>query len=160
MCSITIRDPVVAAPRLFPALSVERRKQGSVPAPPATPDVARQALTISNALSRDHRAYFGRGPDTVRTVIQKGHVISFLEGIYTPLERSLLDADKHDLVMEARLAYQQIRREDFTSIVETTTGRTVRAFLSQNHVAPDIAVEIFVLETERDEPPDATPGTL
>jgi uncharacterized protein YbcI len=120
----------------------------------STNNAARQALTISNALSRDHRQHFGRGPESVRTVIQKSYVISFLEGIYSPLEKSLIDADKEDLVMESRLAYQQIRREAFTSVVEGATGQTVRAFLSQNHVAPDIAVEIFVLETNGDEPSD------
>jgi uncharacterized protein YbcI len=117
-------------------------------------DLAHQALAISNALSRDHRVHFGRGPETIRTVIQKGFVISILEGIYTPLERTLLDADKHEIVMDARLAYQHVRRDHFSSFVEETTGRSVRAFLSQNHVAPDIAAEIFVLEPRDEEPSD------
>jgi hypothetical protein len=31
-------------------------------------------------------------------------------------------------------------------MVEEITGCKVRAFLSQNHIAPDLAAEIFVLE--------------
>ncbi len=120
-----------------------------------TQELARHALAISNALNRSHREYFGRGPETVRTVIQRGYVITFLEGIYTPLEKSLIDADKVELVMESRHSYQQVRREQFKAVVEGITGRKVRAFLSQNHVAPDIAVEIFVLAPDGDEPADA-----
>jgi hypothetical protein len=33
-------------------------------------------------------------------------------------------------------------------------GPKVRAFLSQNHFAPDIAAEMFLLEAEPDEPSD------
>jgi uncharacterized protein YbcI len=113
--------------------------------------VARQAQSIralSAATTATTATIFDHGPESIRTVIQKGYVISFLEGIYTPLERTLIDADRRELVMEARLAYQQVRREEFSSVVHEATGRTVRAFLSQNHVDPGIAVEIFVLEHE------------
>ena len=37
-------------------------------------------------------------------------------------------------------------RERFTEAVESITGRKVVAFMSQVHFAPDMAVEIFVLE--------------
>jgi uncharacterized protein YbcI len=39
-------------------------------------------------------------------------------------------------------------RETYIGIVESVTGRKVRAFLSQNHIDPAIAVEIFVLDAE------------
>jgi hypothetical protein len=42
----------------------------------------------------------------------------------------------------------------FTDAVEGTTGRTVRAFLSQTHIAPDISCEVFVLEPAGSEPAD------
>jgi hypothetical protein len=35
-------------------------------------------------------------------------------------------------------------------------GRKVRAFLSQNHIGPDLAAEIFVLESQPDEVSDVT----
>jgi uncharacterized protein YbcI len=109
-------------------------------------DVGRQAVQISNALTRNHREHFGRGAGTVKTVINKGFVVTFLEEIYTPLERTLIDGGRPDLVHEARLAFQLMMRDTYVGIVEETTGRKVRAFLSQNHIGPDIAVEIFVLE--------------
>ena len=105
-------------------------------------------------LSKNHREHFGRGPTTVRTTIQQGFVISFLEGIYTPVERTLIEAGKHDLVMQTRLTYQDAQRDEFKQIVEGVTDRRVRAFMSQNHINPDIATEIFVLEPNGDQPAD------
>jgi uncharacterized protein YbcI len=37
-------------------------------------------------------------------------------------------------------------RDDLVAIVERQLGRTVVAFMSQNHIDPDLAVEVFVLE--------------
>ena len=38
-------------------------------------------------------------------------------------------------------------------MVESITGRKVRAFLSQTHIDPDISCEIFVLEPLGDRAP-------
>jgi uncharacterized protein YbcI len=123
-------------------------------------EIARQAIAISNALSRRHRANVGRGPGSVRTVIQKGYVICFLEDIYTTYERTLLDAGKTEAVARARLAYQDAMRVEYIAIVEQITGRRVRAFLSQNHVDPDITAKVFVLEPRADEPSDVDETVL
>jgi len=37
-------------------------------------------------------------------------------------------------------------RADLIEIVERHLGRKVIAFMSQNHIDPDLAVEVFVLE--------------
>jgi uncharacterized protein YbcI len=42
-------------------------------------------------------------------------------------------------------------REDLVGLVEEITGRTVIAFLSDNHLDPDIAVESFVLGDQHDD---------
>jgi uncharacterized protein YbcI len=113
-----------------------------------TDDRLRQAIEISNQLTRSHRESFGRGPSNVKTVIQKGFVISFLEDVYTPFEKTLISGGHEQLVLDGRFAFQQMMRETYTEIVETATGRKVRAFLSQNHIDPAIAVEMFVLESD------------
>jgi len=62
---------------------------------PSTPsDLSRQAIEISNQLTRSHREHFGRGAGNVKTVIQKGFVVTFLEDIYTTLERTLIDTGR------------------------------------------------------------------
>jgi uncharacterized protein YbcI len=121
-------------------------------------DRGRQAIEISNALTKNHREHFGRGAGSVKTVINKGFVITFLEEIYTPLEKTLIGGGREDIVQEGRLAFQAMMRVTYTEIVEEATGRKVRAFLSQNHVGPDIAVEIFVLESQPDEVSDIASG--
>jgi hypothetical protein len=37
-------------------------------------------------------------------------------------------------------------RLDFVAAIEDLTGRTVIAFMSANHIDPDLAAEVFVLE--------------
>jgi uncharacterized protein YbcI len=107
-----------------------------------------QARAISNAMTRMHRENYGRGANSVRTVVQRDYVVTFLEDIYTPMERTLLDAGLVDPVHQARLAFQQAMKPAFIAMVEEATGRKVRAFLSQTHFDPDISAEVFVLEPE------------
>ena len=111
-------------------------------------DRSRQAVEISNQLTRSHREHFGRGAGNVKTVIQKGFVITFLEDIYTPFEKTLISGGHEQLVVDCRFAFQQMMRDNYIEIIETVTGRKVRAFLSQNHIEPAIATEMFVLEAE------------
>ncbi len=40
-------------------------------------------------------------------------------------------------------------RDDLIALVERQLDRKVIAFMSQNHIAPDLAVEVFVLEPDR-----------
>jgi uncharacterized protein YbcI len=123
-------------------------------------DGARLAVEISNQLTRSHRESFGRGAGNLKTVIQKGFVVAFLEDIYTPFEKTLISGGHDQLVIDARFAFQQMMRDKYIEIIEAVTGRKVRAFLSQNHIDPAIAVEVFVLEGEGgDEVSDVEAGT-
>src|SRR3954470_24864011 len=126
--SRSIRDPLHSAPLPLPGpFRWSGREQGNMGDAPE--DVGRQAVQISNALTKNHREHFGRGAGTVKTVINKGFVVTFLEEIYTPMERTLIEGDREDLVHEARLAFQLIMRDTFVGIVEEATGRKVRAFM-------------------------------
>jgi uncharacterized protein YbcI len=103
--------------------------------------------SISNAILGIHRQYYGRGASRARTVMGADYVICFLEGIYTPVERTLIEAGRFDAVQETRAAFQETMREKFSDAVEQAVGRKVIGFLSQVHVDPDLAVETFVLES-------------
>jgi uncharacterized protein YbcI len=113
----------------------------------------RRAAAISNAITRLHREYHGRGATSTRTVIDRDYVIAFLQDIYTPLERTLLEAGEFETVKETRQAFQTAMRERFSAAVEEIMGRKVIAFMSQVHADPDLAAEVFVLE------PDGGDGT-
>ena len=104
------------------------------------------SAAISNAIVGIHRQYFGRGASRARTVMGADYVICFLEDIYTPVERTLIEAGRFPAVQETRTAFQDTMRDRFVAEVEQVVGRKVIGFLSQVHVDPDLAVETFVLE--------------
>ncbi len=105
-----------------------------------------RAAAISNAMASFHREFYVRGPTTVRAVIQRDVVAAVLEDIFTQAERTLIDAGEQDAVRMARLAFQRAMEVRFTEVVEQTMERKVRAFMSQVHFEPDLAVELFILE--------------
>jgi uncharacterized protein YbcI len=109
-------------------------------------DQSRQAIAVSNAITRLHRENYGRGATRTRTVIDGEYVIAFLEDIYTPGERTLIEAGEIATVRGTRDAFQLAMRGRFSKAVEEIMGRKVTAFMSQVHVDPDLAAEIFVLE--------------
>jgi uncharacterized protein YbcI len=114
-------------------------------------DQTRQAAAIGNAITRLHRERYGRGATTTRTIFQRNHFVAFLEDIYTPLERTLIEADDWEQVKATRQSFQMAMRSEFTKAVEEITGRTVIAFMSQVHLDPDLAAEVFVLSPEADD---------
>jgi uncharacterized protein YbcI len=111
-----------------------------------SPEHARQALEVGNAITRLHRERYGRGATTTRTVYQRNYVIAFLEDIYTPAERTLIDVGDTEGVKETRQRFQMAMRPQFVAAVEEITGRKVVAFMSQVHFGPDLAAEVFVLD--------------
>ena len=60
--------------------------------PPA--DRGKLAAAISNAIVGIFREYYGRGASRARTVMGADYVITFLEDIYTPVERTLIEAGR------------------------------------------------------------------
>jgi uncharacterized protein YbcI len=101
---------------------------------------------ISNGVVRLLREYTGRGPTKARTYVKDDLISVVLEDSLTKGERSLVADGKSALVLTARKAYQETMRTDLIALVEQATGRRVRAFLSDNHLEPDIAIESFVME--------------
>jgi uncharacterized protein YbcI len=112
----------------------------------------RSAQAIPNAITKLQRESYGRGPDSVRTVVGYDHIICFLENTFMPVERTLIDAGETDAVRQTRLAFQRAMESRYKSKIEAISGRKVRAFLSQVSLNPDISVEVFVLERDATAP--------
>jgi uncharacterized protein YbcI len=110
------------------------------------PSTGAVGAAISNAVVRLLRDYTGRGPTRARAHIDEDLITVVLEDTLTKGERSLVSDGKGDLVLSTRHAYQLTMRRDLVAAVEQLSGREVRAFLSDNHVEPDVAVEAFVLK--------------
>jgi uncharacterized protein YbcI len=111
----------------------------------------RQSTRVGNAITRLHRDHYGRGATTTRTVMQRNYIAVFLHDIYTPVERTLIDAGNAEQVKVTRQAFQMAMRDPFSAAVAEITGRKVAAFMSQVHFDPDLAVEVFVLEPDASE---------
>jgi uncharacterized protein YbcI len=92
--------------------------------------------------------YTGRGPTKAHTLINRDAIMILLRDALTKGERSLVAMGMGDHVLSTREKYQRAMREDLIALVEGVSGRKVAAFLSANHVEPDIGAEIFVLEPE------------
>jgi uncharacterized protein YbcI len=101
---------------------------------------------ISNSSVRLYREHFGRGPTGAKTYALDEVVVCVLRDGLTTVEKTLFERGKGSIVREMRSAFQEAVAERFTSVVEELTGRRVVAFMSQAHVDPDLAVEIFFLE--------------
>lgn len=58
-----------------------------------------------------------------------------------------------EAVIEIRRAFQEATRAESNQRIAERTGRRVTARLSANHVDPDVAAEIYVLDPPPDHPP-------
>jgi uncharacterized protein YbcI len=103
-----------------------------------------QSAAISQSVVRLLSEHTGRGPTKARTTISKDLITVVLEATLTKGERSLVANGKGDLVLTTRHAFHQTMRSDLVTAVQDITGRDVAAFMSANHIDPDMAVEVFV----------------
>jgi uncharacterized protein YbcI len=104
------------------------------------------SVAIGNAVVRLMREYTGRGPTRARAVISRDLVAVHMADLLTKAERRLADDGKGDLIRQVRREFQATMREDLVAAVEMLTERKVIAFMSDNHIDPDMAVEVFVLD--------------
>jgi uncharacterized protein YbcI len=104
------------------------------------------SLNISNAIVKITREYTGRGATKARTHITGDLVAVVMQDTLTQGERKLAESGEAKTVREVRRTFQDKMRESMSAAVEEATGRKVVAFLSDNHINPDIAIEAFLLE--------------
>ncbi len=110
------------------------------------PTGASITLTISNAVVGLMREYTGRGPTKARTTLRENLVVVLLEQTLTKGEQVLVEKGRRENVLALRREYQEAIREEASAKVAEITGRNVLAMMSANHLDPDLAVELFVLD--------------
>src|SRR3954447_9674805 len=111
-------------------------------------DQGRIAAAISNGVVHVFSEHTGRGPTRARTTIDGQTVVVILQDGLTKAEQSLVDAGRHTEVLELRRTFQETMRDDLVAVVERLTTRSVHAFMSANHIAPDAAAEVFLLDSK------------
>lgn len=107
---------------------------------------SRPALTeISNTAVALHREHFGRGPGAAKTHVTGDLVVCVLTDIFTPVERTLIEAGQEERVRDTRAAHRAATEDVYKQRMEAVLGRKVEAHLSSVHIDPDVAVDVFVL---------------
>jgi uncharacterized protein YbcI len=107
---------------------------------------------ISAAMVALYKEHFGKGPTRCRTYFPPDLVIVVLGGGYSAAEQTMLEAGRWYEVRQARQLWQDSMQARFVDAIEKLTGRTVAAFMSANRQDPDLAVEMFVLESDDEAP--------
>jgi len=104
------------------------------------------AAAISNMVVQSLAETTGRGPTKAKTTLGENGVFVVLQDSLTHGERTLTDAGYGDAVLDLRRRWQSVMEQDISRRLEELTGRTVIGFMSDNHIDPDLAVEVFILE--------------
>lgn len=104
------------------------------------------ASSISTEVVGIFREYTGRGPTKAKTTISEDSVAVVLEDTLLKAERRLVASGEIDAIRLMRRRFQDTMRDDLVAAVEQATDRQVKAFMSDNQLDPDYAVEFFVLE--------------
>jgi uncharacterized protein YbcI len=118
----------------------------ALPSDGSSRDDGRLAAAISTAVVHVFSDHTGRGPTRARTTIDGEVVVVILQDSMTKAERSLVEAGKEAEVLHLRRSFQETMRLDLVAAVERLTASTVQVFMSANHIAPDTAAEIFLLD--------------
>src|SRR5215213_2982500 len=112
------------------------------------------ASAISNTVVRALARTTGRGPTRAKTTLGDNAVFVVLQDSLTVGEQTLTDAGQGQAVLDLRRRWQAIMEVDVSREIEELTGRKVIGFMSDNHIDPDLAVEVFVLEPLPQPAPD------
>ena len=114
------------------------------------------AAEIANTVVKALAETTGRGPTKAKTTIGENGVFVVLQDSLTQGERTLTDAGEGQAVLDLRRRWQRVMEEDISRSIEKLMGREVIGFMSDNHIDPDLAVEVFVLAPEPKVTPPAT----
>ena len=114
---------------------------------PDRPDLGEVSSHVSRQIVQLHARLYGRGPTRAKTYVTQTYLLSILEEIFTPAERTLVAAGKGEHVQATRQAFQEAVKDSFIEIVESTTGRPVRSLISQVDLDTGVAIELFLFES-------------
>lgn len=93
-----------------------------------------------------HERYHHREPVTAKTLLLGDDLLAcVLGGIYTDVEKTMIELQRTTVVQETRSDFQVAMRHKFIAQVERLSGRRVLAFISNTTVGPDVEIELFML---------------
>jgi uncharacterized protein YbcI len=101
---------------------------------------------ITREVVRIHTAAIGRGPRKSYSFHSGDTLVTVLLEVLTRAEQNLVAYDEGDAVLAMRRLSQRAMAAEMKAAVARLTGRKVLAFMSDNHLDPDMAVQVFILE--------------
>jgi uncharacterized protein YbcI len=106
-------------------------------------------IAVTKEMVALHERYHHRAPVTAKSLLLGGDLLAcVLGGVYTDVEKTMIELQRATVVQETRSAFQAAMQHKFIAAVERLSGRDVLAFISNQHVGPDIEIEIFMLRSE------------
>jgi uncharacterized protein YbcI len=102
---------------------------------------------VTRELVRIHTAAIGRGPRKSYSFHNGDTLITVMLEVLTRAEQTLVAYEEGNAVLAMRRLSQRAMAEEMKAAVAQLTGRKVLAFMSDNHLDPDMAVQVFVLES-------------
>ena len=101
---------------------------------------------VTDALIALHQRYHHRKPVTAKAQLMGGDLLAcVLGGVYTDVEKTLIELERAPIVQENRSAFQTATQTRFIDVVEELSGRRVLQFISTHHVGPDFDRQLFML---------------
>lgn len=102
---------------------------------------------LTSALVGIQNEHLGRGPRTASTFHHGNVIVTLMQDVMTPAEKTLARTGNGPAVTSMRHLFQETMQSDFRLAVERLTGAKVVAFISGNHIEPDMAAELFIMDT-------------
>jgi len=122
----------------------EREANMLVADPPLSGDELLSAVT--DAMVALHERYYHRKPVSAKTQMLGDDLLAcVLGGVYTEVEQTMIELQRTTVVQETRSAFQTAMQHKFIDRVQSLSGRNVLAFISNQHVGPDMEIELFML---------------
>ena len=101
---------------------------------------------ISDAMAALHIRHYARPPGTIKTQMMGDDLLAcVLGGVYTDVEKTLIELERDPIVRENRSAFQDAMEHRFVAVIERLSGRRVVHFISSHHIGPDLEIELFFL---------------
>ncbi|MHB8693927.1 MAG: Na-translocating system protein MpsC family protein [Solirubrobacteraceae bacterium] len=106
-------------------------------------------VAVTKEMVALHERYHHRAPVSAKSLLLGGDLLAcVLSGVYTDVEKTMIELQRATIVQETRSAFQAAMQHKFIAAVERLSGRDVLAFISNQHVGPDIEIEIFMLRSD------------
>jgi uncharacterized protein YbcI len=103
-------------------------------------------VAVTEAMVSLHERYYHRTPVSAKTQMLGDDLLAcVLGGVYTDVEQTMIELQRSTVVQETRSAFQTAMQRRFIDKVEKLSGRDVLAFISNQHVGPDMEIELFML---------------